>query len=105
MEKIEDHDDNAWAQANRLRRVIRLMAVFRLRQFTADLIEAMTDDEWKLVALIAEVVWPISDATKNLVIGGVREEAELPKRKINSAKARQILGAIEAKRKPKRGRK
>lgn len=105
MESNKGDEANSYADANRLRKVLQLIEVFRLAKFTADQVAAMTSDQWKLAAVCAGVKWDdrsTHEITIDLVIHTMRDYEQLPKRKVNAAQARSILGKIE---KSKRKRK
>lgn len=101
------NEPNSYEEANRLRRVLVLIEVFRLGHISADEAESMDDNRWKLAAICAGITPPDnpkapSSVTRDLVINTMREYAALPSKMINSTKARSILGEIT---KPKRKRK
>src|SRR3954471_15499791 len=100
-------EPNSYADANRLRKVLRLIEVFRIASYSADQVASMNADQWRLAAVCAGVGWDdrsTHEITIDLVVRTMQDYEELPKRKVNAAQARSILGRIEAD-KPKRKRK
>ncbi len=103
---MESKDEpNSYADANRLRKVLKLIEVFRLGGFSADQVAGLTADQWRLASICAGVGWDdrsTHEITIDLVVSTMRDYLELPKRKVNAAQARAILGKID---KPKLKRK
>ena len=104
----ETEDTNSYRDANRLRKVLKLVNVLHYAKFDSAMVEKFTNDQWKLIALCAgqthedgSVKMP-SDITRDLVITSMKDAEDLKSRKVNSAIARQLIGKVD---KPKKGGK
>ncbi len=107
---MESKEISTYEQIHRNRRVMLLIEVFRLARWTIEQVEMLDENGWKLAAICAGITSETdpkepSETTRQQVIDTMLAYAELPKRKINATKARQILGNIDKPKPPKKRRR
>src|SRR5258706_109838 len=95
----EDRDPHSYEEANRFRKVLKLLTLFRVTRFGIKRVKALNNDGWKIAAMCAGYA-EISDITKSLVVVAMEDEIKIRKAMVNATAARAILGRIKDGIKP-----
>lgn len=87
-------DPNSFADANRLRKVLRFLGLFKMSRYNVALVKRMTDAEWKLAANCIGYD-EVSEITRNLIIQTMTDWVRMKTLTVPATVARSILGDIK----------
>ncbi len=98
------HDSNSYADANRLRKVLRFLGLFKMSRLSIGQIKRMNDAEWRLAAMCIGYD-DASEITRNLIVQVMTDWAAMRTLAVPVAQARSVLGEIKHRTRDKPGPK